>query len=1577
MASPLELAQQGRKRQVSVYSPGRVMRPPQPPARQPQQPIPMTPVQAALAEAAQSPARQERMQKEAQAAAQAEAEKNMPLWGKGLGIVFGNPVTRTVMNALDYASYPRKAIEVGLGQLATALPEWAENTPATFGLKRIDEEKVRNDPRSIWERIRDPEYGYGQIAKPLSEDDKGIGWLANRAQGLAGDVIYDPTTYLTGGAMKAVEGGGKVAMLGSRGARTAELSGLAARQSEEWLATHADELARIYQRGLSAAKTPEVREALGLVDPQLRFMSVPIPGTQKIAKPVHELGGVLRGAANDSPLYNLARGTKGLETPLRELIGPASGQGDTVRNMTVVALNNIMNEGRSVEAIGNAELRKVFREHIAGKSTKELQQMLVEAETPGVINPLNKLAADIADTYSHVTGRDLEPYKKNPETYLPHVMTAKARRWMAAGSDEAKQFMDKAGIYSDDLLEGSGFLEKSRKLVANADGSEQVIKVGNREMKWTDAKLTDLNEAFRKAFPELGFDLYESRPQVIFEAYISSLSKGAGRDLAVKRLADSPNGLLREMTGELEAERAAYQAALDSQDNAFNALRDTKLEPATASGKAQATIPPLEPKADIPESQFFQRDLSSKSSKLRTEEREAILRGPETKARMKAHAAKTSADRKQLIDDAVKGMQDLQDQAVSEAKGLLPSRMPAEIEKELNAATRKLAALTSDTAVAAQEKSVRSMAKIVAKARSEAAKLGARIESGTRTLERELTTAGNKGAKAAEDAAQAALVKYKEAELRAFNLIRDKGPLEEAIARELELLERPTKLAQAELQEVYRRFPPPITEEQWLEAKRIVDNPGDATVDEFTQASRTLADFNAFMTERNDAVNAAKQKIADLTGEQRATIRRGTINPKAARDPNAPARLPNVSMGEADQPLTVMRARRLASEPDQLQQYIGEAVGRRKAFQSDIPRQAEKGRAAGRLRVTLEKGQKIAELEWRRAQATGEAKRAWTETVARTRKLEEEISSLNAVIELKPEQLAQARLQVDIVNQLIKDAKGTFRVPKKGGNISLNEVRKAMEPLQKVIAQNKDLSDEILNKTEQLLQDSATRWFALRQRDLTEASAQALVNKAKDGSLAKVAIATVNDNWKMLHSGVLKEGDYIVDAKLHGMMQNLFELSKEPGLFGRTFNALTNLFKTYATLSPGFHVRNALSAIFMNTSDGVPLRTQLEAASLWQKFTRGGKEWLFAQPQEVQDAFRVAAATGAGGRFTEAGVAQELANEGNLAGRFYNRAASNRVTRASQRAGERVEGSVRLAPALDSLRQGDSVQAAIQRVKRLHFDYADVSKMDESMKRLIPFWTFMSRNLPLQISQMWTKPRLYQQYQNLIRNFSADDAEFTPDYWSDAGAFNTGLTVPKIPKNALLEANPVSKTLIDTWNRAEGLPVYGSPDLGFTRVKSDVADLEAAVSGENPLGIFSSFNPLLTAPAEYMTRQDFYTGQQFPEDEGFEEPKGWWAPAIEMLARATGNWKNGKVDPRMMNALSSVNPLVSRAERLTPQITGGDEEAMRRQPEAIARFLGLPVRTLTPKQQDNEALRRYYDQLDEQRRQRQLLAPTG
>ena len=75
-------------------------------------------------------------------------------------------------------------------------------------------------------------------------------------------------------------------------------------------------------------------------------------------------------------------------------------------------------------------------------------------------------------------------------------------------------------------------------------------------------------------------------------------------------------------------------------------------------------------------------------------------------------------------------------------------------------------------------------------------------------------------------------------------------------------------------------------------------------------------------------------------------------------------------------------------------------------------------------------------------------------------------------------------------------------------------------------------------------------------------------------------------------------------------------------MFGRPFNAFTNLFKTYATLSPGFFVRNIIGGMFMNTSDGVSLAHQLNGAKFWHQWMKGGNDWLERQPRHIQRRLR-------------------------------------------------------------------------------------------------------------------------------------------------------------------------------------------------------------------------------------------------------------------------------------------------------------------------------------------------------------------
>jgi hypothetical protein len=67
------------------------------------------------------------------------------------------------------------------------------------------------------------------------------------------------------------------------------------------------------------------------------------------------------------------------------------------------------------------------------------------------------------------------------------------------------------------------------------------------------------------------------------------------------------------------------------------------------------------------------------------------------------------------------------------------------------------------------------------------------------------------------------------------------------------------------------------------------------------------------------------------------------------------------------------------------------------------------------------------------------------------------------------------------------------------------------------------------------------------------------------------------------------------------------------------------------------------------------------------------------------------------------------------------------------------------------------------------------------------------------------------------------------------------------------------------------------------------------------------------------------------------------------------------------NLITSLNPVADRGGRLFPQLVGGGTSDKQRQVEAIGRFLGAPIRTLTPKQQDSEFWRQFYELQDRQK----------
>ena len=217
------------------------------------------------------------------------------------------------------------------------------------------------------------------------------------------------------------------------------------------------------------------------------------------------------------------------------------------------------------------------------------------------------------------------------------------------------------------------------------------------------------------------------------------------------------------------------------------------------------------------------------------------------------------------------------------------------------------------------------------------------------------------------------------------------------------------------------------------------------------------------------------------------------------------------------------------------------------------------------------------------------------------------------------------------------------------------------------------------------------------------------------------------------------------------------------------------------------------------------------------------------------------------------------------------------------------------------------VDEALARITRLHFDYSQLSSADEVMKRLIPFWTFMSRNLPLQIQQQFLKPRAYARYNHLRKNFNmGEDNDVVPQQWDDMGAFKIGDGLPL--------------GLSDN-------PIYAAPDLPFTRLE------ESVESFTNPSKFLANFNPMARVAAELTANRKFYSGNEFYPDEN-----------------------------KWLYALSALIPPAARVDSLSGGLltaAAGSDGSWKKENQlgALASFLGAPVKELTPARYDAELRR--------------------
>jgi len=375
----------------------------------------------------------------------------------------------------------------------------------------------------------------------------------------------------------------------------------------------------------------------------------------------------------------------------------------------------------------------------------------------------------------------------------------------------------------------------------------------------------------------------------------------------------------------------------------------------------------------------------------------------------------------------------------------------------------------------------------------------------------------------------------------------------------------------------------------------------------------------------------------------------------------------------------------------------------------------------------------------------------------------------------------------------------------------------------------------------------------------------------------------------------------------------------------RTLKKWNSYWKPLATTTPGFHVRNNISNIMALVFGGASpfnLREATEVTTKWFTASRSNIGWddfvkTLTPEQQVRanTAHWAVAATG-GGVYSDVAIADNFVQR-------------RKVVAASKKFGYDADSFARFVFSYDAAMQGFSPEQAAIRTKRFYIDYEDVSSLDKTMRQIVPFWMWTSRNVVTQVQNMWLNPKPYLVYNSFKRNFEDKDSDnVVSKSWRELGAF-------KLPF---------------------GKDLYAQPDLGFTKVQQQ---LEMA---KNPSRFLSEISPLLRVPAELALNTKVYNQRKF-KDEPVEVSGVGLASAVQPLAQLLGmgqsNARGQKfIDEKALYALTAMLPPLSIADRLIPS-TGSEAGGL--DANALAGFFGSPIKQLTPKMEQNEMLRRLFE----------------
>jgi hypothetical protein len=447
-------------------------------------------------------------------------------------------------------------------------------------------------------------------------------------------------------------------------------------------------------------------------------------------------------------------------------------------------------------------------------------------------------------------------------------------------------------------------------------------------------------------------------------------------------------------------------------------------------------------------------------------------------------------------------------------------------------------------------------------------------------------------------------------------------------------------------------------------------------------------------------------------------------------------------------------------------------------------------------------------------------------------------------------------------------------------------------------------------------------WFLAGQRNV---SARNELARLMNGKPAQRIERDTREGWTKLTS--LGLPGLQSTPEIEQMLVNMQRLSNPT--FAKEVNSLiggyTQFFRAYATLSPGFHVRNAMSNTAMLLASGSSPKALKEGLTLYRSLRQAEQsgismaKWLETVP-EAQRAFAKQAAES----MYAVGGGRTIEQLDTIVGRRETgRILDNKLLRGSRGLGSTIEGSSHFMLGYDSAKRGMDFYEGTARVKRFLFDYRDVSAADENIRAIVPFWIWMSRNVPLQIVNQWANPKMYQIFGSLMRNLDeGDDDQVIPSWMREQSGVNLGNNM------------------------------FFMPDMPQYRIGEQLEEFG------DPARLLSYVNPGIRAPLEAIGNRQLYNGQPFnstPQPIDMSVLSGPIGNLMETFGMAERNAQGEVVaDPRWTYMMRNMVPPLAQGERLLP---AGEANKQRVDSSRLAYF-GIPLREVTPAMQEAEKKRR-------------------